>query len=79
MHGDQWEDKTQDQQIKWVSAGTNKTDGRQYHDIGYESPSTEIMKSSQKFRSGEIKSRSGHISCRLEKLGINKSDAKNAT
>ena len=35
------------------AAGTNITDGREDHNIGYEAPKTEIMRSSCKSRSGE--------------------------
>ena len=43
------------QQIKDHIAGTNMTDGRQDHTIGYETPRTEIMRSIQKSRSAEIR------------------------
>ena len=58
-------------QTKGVSAGTNVTDGRQDLDVAYEAPKMEIMKSSGKSRSGELRTRSGLISCRPERLGIN--------
>ena len=68
-HADK-QDKMLDQQINWISAGTNMADGRQDHDKCYEVLRTEIMKSSQRSRSGEIRTRSWHISHKLERLGI---------
>ena len=44
--------------------------GGQKHNIGYEAPKTEIMKSSKKSRSGKLRTRSGHMSHRPERLGI---------
>ena len=69
-HGDKQEDKTSDKQIKGASAGTNKTDGGQDHDIGYEASMTEIMGNIQKSRTGEIRTRIWHIYHKLERLGI---------
>ena len=64
---DKQEDKTPNQQIKGNCAGTNVAGSRQGQKIGNETPKTEIMKS----RSGEMRTRSGHINHRLERLGIN--------
>ena len=44
----------------------NMADGGQYDNIGFETPRTEIMKS----RIGKVRTRSGHISHRHAKLGI---------
>ena len=65
-HRDKQEDKMQDLQMKTVIAGTNMAESRQDHDIVYETSKTEIMKSSQKSRSVEMRTRSGCISCRPE-------------
>ena len=69
--GDKQEDRIPDQQTKGVGAGTQMTDGRHNNDIVYEPPKHENMKSSWNSRSWEIRTRSGHISHRPERLEIN--------
>ena len=68
-HDDKQEDKMLDWQTKGVSAGTNVTDVGQECDISYEAPEIEIMKSSWKSRSGDVRTRPKHINHRLERLG----------
>ena len=48
----------------------NVADCRQDQSIGYEALKTHIKRSSQQSRSGEIRTRSGCINCRPERLGI---------
>ena len=67
--GDKQKDRTPDQQIKGGSDEINMVNGIQDHNVGYEAPRTDIMKNTQKSRSGEIRIRSGHISHRLERPG----------
>ena len=56
-----------DQQIKGNGSCTNLTDGGWDHNIGYDTPTTESMKSGN----GEIRPRSGYISHEPERVGIN--------
>ena len=69
-HNGRWEDRTPVQQIKWTSARTGVSGGRQDCDVRSDVPKTEIMKSSQNSRSCKIRSRSGQISKRLERPRI---------
>ena len=70
-HCDKQQDMTLDWQMKGAGAGTNVTDGRKDHDTGYETPKAEVMESSQKSRSGEVRTRLGPIIHRPERLWIN--------
>ena len=45
-HSGKQENKTSDQQVKVVSAGTDRMDGEQDHNEGYEALKTEVMENS---------------------------------
>ena len=59
-----------DQQIKGFGVGTKIADGGKDHHIGYEIPKVEAMENGPKSRRGETRARSGSISHRPQKLGI---------
>ena len=70
-HSEKQEDRIADKHKKRVTVGKSLTNSWQDCDIRYEGPETKVMQSRQKSRSGEIRIRSGHISHKLERLGIN--------
>ena len=69
-HKNKQDDRISDKQIKELSIGANIIDGEQDNDIGYKALKTEIMKSSLRCSSSEIRTRSGHISCKVERLSV---------
>ena len=69
-HSDKQESKTPDQQYKVVHGGKYITDGRQDHNIGYEAPEMMVIHSRQKSRGGKLRTKSGCISCKLGRLGL---------